>query len=81
MSATNQRTLDLRGLDPPEPMVRILEALVASLPGTTLHARLDRKPLFLLEELQRRSQPSVCSQHADGGWQLILTVAAKPAHP
>ena len=46
--------IDARGLEPPMPMVRILEA-VAMLPADTgLVARTDLKPMFLLEELPRR---------------------------
>ena len=46
--------IDARGLEPPMPMVRILEA-VATLPADTgIVARTDLKPMFLLDELPRR---------------------------
>lgn len=46
--------IDNRGLVPPEPMIRILTAL-ASLPeGDTLVARMDREPMPLYAELERR---------------------------
>lgn len=46
--------LDLRGLDPPEPMRRALEA-VESLPiGEALEIVTDREPLLLYRELGRR---------------------------
>lgn len=46
--------LDLSDLDPPEPMVRILEALQELAPGDTLFALLAREPIFLFPELARR---------------------------
>lgn len=46
--------LDLRDLDPPEPMVRIMETLEELLPGDTLFALLAREPVFLFPELARR---------------------------
>jgi uncharacterized protein (DUF2249 family) len=46
--------VDNRGLQPPEPMVRILAAL-ASLPeGGEVVALMDREPLLLYPELERR---------------------------
>ncbi len=47
-------TVDARGLEPPQPMQRILEAL-ASLPeGVTLRARTDRRPMLLYPKLEER---------------------------
>jgi hypothetical protein len=46
--------LDARGLEPPEPMIRILEAL-NSLPGdAVLQAHTDRRPIHLLPMLEHR---------------------------
>lgn len=47
-------TIDNRGLQPPEPMVRILEAIAALGPEDELHALMDREPLLLYAELERR---------------------------
>lgn len=46
--------LDSRDLDPPEPMVRILEATERLTTGEVLSALLLREPRFLLPELARR---------------------------
>ena len=46
--------LDLIGLEPPEPMVRILEEITALPPGQVLFALLDREPMFLFPELAQR---------------------------
>ena len=48
------RHMDNRDLDPPEPMVRILEALETMAHGEVLEALLCREPTFLLPELARR---------------------------
>lgn len=48
------QVLDLAGLAPPEPMVRILEELTAMPPGEVLFALLDREPMFLFPELAQR---------------------------
>jgi len=46
--------IDNRGLQPPEPMVRILGAL-ATLPlGDELVALMDREPMMIYPELERR---------------------------
>jgi len=46
--------LDVRGLEPPEPMVRTLEALEALPPGATLVQVNARVPQFLLPRLEER---------------------------
>jgi uncharacterized protein (DUF2249 family) len=46
--------LDNRGLPPPEPMVRILGALQTMLAGDELVVLMDREPMLLYPELERR---------------------------
>lgn len=46
--------LDNRGLEPPEPMVRILGALSTLADGDEVEALMDREPMMLYAELQRR---------------------------
>ena len=46
--------LDVRGLEPPEPMVRTLEALEALPPGATLVQVNVRVPRMLLPQLGAR---------------------------
>lgn len=45
---------DLRDLDPPEPMARVLASLEEMRPGEVLSALLCREPLFLFPELRQR---------------------------
>ena len=49
-----QRHEDLRDLEPPEPMVRVLALLEEMRPGEVLSALLCREPLFLFPELRQR---------------------------
>ena len=66
-------TLDLSGLMPPEPMVRILETL-ASLPaGEVLFALLDREPMFLFPELAQRGHEWAGNLAPDGvSYRLLV---------
>jgi len=46
--------LDVRGLEPPQPMVRVLEQLASLGPGQVLEVIHDRRPLFLYPQLDDR---------------------------
>jgi len=46
--------IDLRGLDPPEPMVAILRMIDGNEVDTALVAYLDREPIFIYPELDDR---------------------------
>ncbi len=60
--------LDLRGLEPPEPMLRILGAIEELAAGGTLRAITDRKPVHLLAELDTRGLAHSSHEQADGSW-------------
>jgi uncharacterized protein (DUF2249 family) len=47
-------TLDVRGLEPPHPLVRILEALDTLPPGGELSVLHERRPIFLYPQLDAR---------------------------
>jgi len=46
--------LDVRGLEPPQPMVRVLEALERLRPDGRLEVLHDRRPMFLYPQLDER---------------------------
>jgi TusA-related sulfurtransferase len=48
------RLLDVRGLEPPEPMVKILKALERLAPGDTLEVLHERRPMLLYPQLEDR---------------------------
>jgi uncharacterized protein (DUF2249 family) len=65
---TETRELDVRGLEPPQPMVRILE-LLATLPeGVGLLARTDRRPVHLLPQLEFRGFSGTSEEQPDGSF-------------
>ena len=64
-------TLDNRGLEPPEPMVRIFEALKNMPPGDQLQALMDREPILIYSELERRG---FAWQFENDGPSQVLTV-------
>jgi uncharacterized protein (DUF2249 family) len=48
------RLLDVRGLEPPEPMVKILEAMERLAPGELLEVLHERRPMLLYPQLDDR---------------------------
>lgn len=64
----NTTELDLRGLEPPEPMMRILTAVVQLSPGAKLQARTDRRPINLYPELDTRGVCYESEEQPDGSW-------------
>lgn len=63
--------LDNRGLQPPEPLVRILDALEHLGPGEVLEAINERDPVFLYPELEARGAAIHTDKQADGVHLLI----------
>ncbi len=64
--------IDARGLEPPEPLVRILAALEKLPAGQRLRARTDREPCHLFGEARRRGFRHDCSAQNDGSWLTTL---------
>jgi uncharacterized protein (DUF2249 family) len=70
--------LDVRDLDPPEPMVRILASIEQLAPGQTLSALLGREPVFLFRELTKRGHQWRGSFAPDGAtYQLTIRTGAQ----
>lgn len=57
--------IDNRGLGPPEPMVRILGTLQELDTGSQLIALMDREPLLLYPELERRGWEWSCEEEGN----------------
>lgn len=66
------KSLDNRGLLPPEPMMRILEALEHMPKGSVLQAINDREPAFLFPELEARGAAIYTDKRDDGVYIKIL---------
>lgn len=63
--------LDLRGLQPPEPIVRIFEALERA-PRTPLCAILPHEPMPLYALLRERGFSFTGTQRPDGGFEILI---------
>jgi uncharacterized protein (DUF2249 family) len=67
--------LDVRGLMPPELMVRILPALAQVSAGDRLQARTDRRPVHLLAEIEARGFRQQSEEQPDGSWLTTIELA------
>jgi uncharacterized protein (DUF2249 family) len=60
--------VDARGLEPPQPMIKILEALSRLPAGATLRARTDRRPMHLYAQLAERGFRAETEEQSDGSF-------------
>ena len=60
--------LDARGLEPPEPMIRILEALATLPPDAILQAHTDRRPIHLYPMIEQRGFQADTTPASDHGF-------------
>jgi hypothetical protein len=66
-----ESALDLRGLEPPEPILRIFDALERG-PGTPLRVILPHEPVPLYGLLRERGLRYSGAPRADGGYELLI---------
>jgi uncharacterized protein (DUF2249 family) len=64
--------IDARGLEPPEPLIRILNALESLPADQKLHAITDRRPCHLFGEAEQRGFRHDCTEQPDGSWTTLL---------
>jgi len=72
---SEQPVIDNRGLQPPEPMLRILAALEELAPGAVLVALNDRQPLLLYPQLEEMGCRHSTEALAGGGFRITITRA------
>ena len=60
--------VDARGLEPPQPLVKILEVLATLPEGTRLRARTDRRPMHLHPQLEERGFVGESAEQQDGSF-------------
>ncbi|HEU5078443.1 MAG TPA: DUF2249 domain-containing protein [Opitutaceae bacterium] len=70
--AADVREIDARGLEPPEPLIRILDALESLPAATRLRAITDREPCHLFGEATQRGFRYDCNEQSDGSWLTVL---------
>jgi uncharacterized protein (DUF2249 family) len=60
--------VDARGLEPPQPLVKILEALATLPEGARLRALTDRRPMHLYPQLEARGFVGESEEQKDGSF-------------
>ena len=60
--------VDARGLEPPQPLVKILEALATLPEGVRLRAHTDRRPMHLYAQLEERGFVGQTEELPDGSF-------------
>jgi uncharacterized protein (DUF2249 family) len=60
--------LDARGLEPPQPLVAILEALGTLPVHAELRAHTDRRPMHLYAQLEARGFTGESQEQSDGSF-------------
>lgn len=61
-------SLDVRGLEPPQPLMKILETVATMPPGTTLRAHTRWRPALLYAELESRGFTGESQEQSDGSY-------------
>lgn len=74
-------TLDVRGLEPPQPMVLVLERLEALGAGETLEVLHERRPLFLYPQLEARGFTHQTDEPAAGVVRIRIRRAVSCRQP
>jgi len=69
-------TLDNRGLEPPQPMMRTLKMLEKMAPGESLAIINDRRPMFLYEELEALGYTHKTEALEDGSFKIKIVKTA-----
>ncbi len=60
--------VDARGLEPPQPLVKILETLAALPAGAELRACTDRRPMHLYAQLNERGFAAITEEQSNGSF-------------
>jgi uncharacterized protein (DUF2249 family) len=71
-AADNIIELDVSGLEPPEPMMKILSVLPTLPEGATLRVHHHREPKMLYPHLSERGFEWTTTQLADGSYRIII---------
>lgn len=71
-------TLDTRGLEPPEPLERVLAAVETMASGATLEVFTEREPVFLYRELAARGIAVRSEPLGRGGYRHLISTGATP---
>jgi uncharacterized protein (DUF2249 family) len=70
--AENDVELDVRGLEPPEPLERVLEALSVLEPGRRLRMVIDREPRPLYRILEKNGYAYEVTGRPDYRYEIVI---------
>jgi len=72
--------IDARGLEPPEPFERVMEALCELEPGDEILFIIDREPQPLYRVLTRNGYTWTATHHQDDGrFEIVIREKRRPA--
>ncbi len=71
----NEILVDARGLEPPEPMERVLQTLALLRPGQSIRLLLHREPFPLYPLLAERGYRHDTTMEADGSYVILIRQA------
>ena len=64
--------IDARGLEPPEPMERVMQTLALLRPGQSIRLLLHREPFPLYPLLAERGYRHATRMEADGSYVILI---------
>lgn len=68
----NEILVDARWLEPPEPMIKVLETLDLLRPGQSIRLLLHREPFPLYQLLAERGYRHAARMEADGTYVILI---------
>src|SRR5262249_25774305 len=77
IDAVRTTTIDVRGLEPPQPLVRILGALDTLADGDRLGGLIGRGPVLLYPQLDARGFSHVTEEREPGQFRIVITSPAR----
>lgn len=75
---TREILVDARGMEPPQPMLQVLEALDRLGPGERVRLLIHREPLPLYMLLQQDGYRYACRRLSDAEFEVLIERAASP---
>jgi TusA-related sulfurtransferase len=74
----NEVVVDARGLEPPQPMEKVMQALASLRPGQSIRLLLHREPFPLYPLLAERGYRHDTQMQADGSYVILIRLARSP---
>ena len=77
--AADEILVDARGLEPPEPLEKVMQALALLRPGQSVRLLLHREPFPLYPLLAERGYGHATRMEADGSYVILIHPAGSSA--